>query len=77
MTASTTTSRRSDDLNEKGDVRYTENVADANPSAWEIQQRFETLKDLGEAEMTALNTQVRKTIDWRMMPCVTVMFLMK
>ena len=77
MTASTTISHRSDDLNEKGNVTWTENAAADNPSAWEIQQRFETLKNLSETEMRALNNHVKKTIDWRMMPCVTVMFLMK
>ena len=59
------------------DVKYIENVVGINPSAWDIQQRFETLKDLSETEIAALNTHVRKIIDWRMMPCVTVMFLMK
>ena len=77
MTSSTKTVSCNGDIDEKGEVKYTENVVPINPSAWDIQQRFETLKDLSETEMTALNTHVRKIIDWRMMPCVTVMFLMK
>ena len=78
MTSSTkSASYHGDDSDEKGDVKYIENVAGINPSAWDIQQRFETLQGLSETEMAALNTHVRKTIDWRMMPCVTVMFLMK
>lgn len=43
----------------------------------EIQGRFALLRDLNADEMTALNKKVVKTIDWRMMPCVTIMFLMK
>jgi hypothetical protein len=42
-----------------------------------IQARFELLRDLGPDEMAALNKRVVKKIDWRMMPCVTLMFLMK
>ena len=78
MTSSTeSASYHGGDSDEKGDVKYIENVVGINPSAWDIQQRFETLKDLSETEIAALNTHVRKIIDWRMMPCVTVMFLMK
>jgi hypothetical protein len=43
----------------------------------EIQTRFETLRDLSEEEMVALNKRVLKIIDWRLMPCITLMFLMK
>lgn len=43
----------------------------------EIQARFETLRHLSGDEMEKLNKRVRKIIDWRMMPCVSVMFLMK
>jgi hypothetical protein len=39
----------------------------------EIQARFETLRDLS----VALNKRVLKIIDWRLMPCITLMFLMK
>ncbi|KAM0743112.1 hypothetical protein ACQRIT_003289 [Beauveria bassiana] len=42
----------------------------------EIQARFETLRHLSSDEMDKLNLRVRKIIDWRMMPCVSVMFLM-
>ena len=43
----------------------------------EIQARFPLLRDLSEEQMEALNKKVRRTIDWRMMPAVTLMFLMK
>lgn len=50
---------------------------DSTPVEREIQARFDELRDLSSSEMEALNTQVRKIIDWRMMPCVSVMFLMR
>lgn len=43
----------------------------------QIQARFETLRDLNEEEMTALNKRLVSKIDWRLMPCITLMFLMK
>ncbi|KAL4867581.1 hypothetical protein BDV12DRAFT_209833 [Aspergillus spectabilis] len=41
-----------------------------------IQARFDLLRDLSPEEMAALNKRVVKKIDWHMMPCVTLMFLM-
>jgi hypothetical protein len=56
-------------------------VEDATPGAYisplEIQARFPTLRHLNETQMTELNARVRRRIDWRMMPAVTLMFLMK
>ena len=43
----------------------------------QIQHRFDTLRGLSQGEMAALNKKVRKIIDWRLMPCITLMFLMK
>jgi hypothetical protein len=43
----------------------------------QIQHRFDTLRGLSQGEMAALNKKVRRTIDWRLMPCITLMFLMK
>jgi hypothetical protein len=48
-----------------------------NITPQEIQARFETLRDLSEEQMVALNKRVLKIIDWRLMPCITLMFLMK
>ncbi|KAI1252871.1 hypothetical protein MGN70_005077 [Eutypa lata] len=71
----TTPSFHHSDDNEKGDVKFAENVADSTPSSWEIQQRFETLRELSEGQMTDLNIRARKIIDWRMMPCITVIYM--
>ncbi|EEU34501.1 uncharacterized protein NECHADRAFT_88337 [Fusarium vanettenii 77-13-4] len=42
----------------------------------DIQARFELLRHLSSNEMEVLNKRVRSKIDWHMMPCVTLMFLM-
>jgi hypothetical protein len=41
----------------------------------QIQHRFETLRGLSQGEMEALNKKVRRIIDWRLMPMMTLMFL--
>lgn len=43
----------------------------------EIQARFPLLRDLSKEQMQGLNKKVVSKLDWRMMPCVTLMFLMK
>lgn len=43
----------------------------------DIQARFDLLRDLTDAEMEKLNKSVVKKIDWRMMPTITMMFLMR
>jgi hypothetical protein len=43
----------------------------------QIQARFETLRDLSQEQMTALNKKLVSRLDWRLMPCMTLMFLMK
>jgi hypothetical protein len=43
----------------------------------EIQARFELLRDLSDAEMESLNKRLVRKIDWRMMPTITLMFLMR
>ncbi|PNH59667.1 hypothetical protein VD0002_g7894 [Verticillium dahliae] len=56
-----------------------EDKADAREehfSARDIQGRFDLLRDLSDAEMEKLNKSVVKKIDWRMMPYITIMFLM-
>uniref|UniRef100_A0A8H7K0Y8 Major facilitator superfamily (MFS) profile domain-containing protein n=1 Tax=Bionectria ochroleuca TaxID=29856 RepID=A0A8H7K0Y8_BIOOC len=42
----------------------------------EIQARFDTLRDLSENELETLNKRLVKKIDWRMMPMITLMFLL-
>jgi hypothetical protein len=65
----------------KAESDYKENVSEIvahhSITPQEIQARFETLRDLSQDEMVALNKKVLKIIDWRLMPCITLMFLMK
>ncbi|KAH4035728.1 hypothetical protein HBH70_084840 [Parastagonospora nodorum] len=42
----------------------------------QIQTRFELLRNLSEEQMAALNKKLVRKLDWRLMPCITVMFLM-
>lgn len=60
------------------EAQYVENVPHGRYiSSIEIQARFPTLRHLNEGQMIELNNEVRSIIDWRMMPAVTLMFLMK
>lgn len=43
----------------------------------DIQARFDLLRGLTDAEMEKLNKSVVRKIDWRMMPTITMMFLMR
>lgn len=43
----------------------------------EIQGRFALLRDLSQEQMAELNKRVVRKIDWRMMPIVSLMYLMK
>lgn len=43
----------------------------------QIQARFELLRHMSEEQMAALNKKLVRKLDWRLMPCITVMFLMK
>lgn len=62
----------------KSDVDFKEVPAEShNITPQEIQARFETLRHLSEEQMTKLNKRVVKKLDWRLMPCITLMFLMK
>ena len=53
-------------------INTTENTS---PAA--IQARFTTLCDLNDDQMAELNKRVLRRIDWRMMPTITIMFLLK
>ncbi|KAL4811444.1 major facilitator superfamily domain-containing protein [Aspergillus unguis] len=74
-----------DSLNKEVNIEERiENVAEATKqpvtgtyvAPEEIQARFDLLRDLSPEEMEALNKKVLKKVDWHMMPCVTLMFLM-
>lgn len=60
------------------DVTQLEKKPEVEPqsSRREIQGRFDLLRDLDEAEMETLGKRVLKKIDMRMMPAITLMFLM-
>ncbi|EOA87862.1 hypothetical protein ACJQWK_08646 [Exserohilum turcicum] len=68
-----------DMIDEKGaGADFKEVVAErtAQITPQQIQARFETLRHLSEEQMAALNKQLVKKLDWRLMPCITLMFLM-
>jgi hypothetical protein len=48
-----------------------------NITPQQIQARFETLRHLSDEQMSKLNKQLVRKLDWRLMPCITLMFLMK
>ncbi|KAH6848469.1 major facilitator superfamily domain-containing protein [Alternaria rosae] len=59
------------------DAEFKEVAPESHPiTPQQIQARFETLKDLSQEEMDALNKRLVKRLDWRLMPCITLMFLM-
>ncbi|KAF3006898.1 hypothetical protein E8E13_011123 [Curvularia kusanoi] len=60
----------------KADVEFKEVSESHHITPQQIQARFETLRHLSEEQMTALNKKVVKKLDWRLMPCITLMFLM-
>jgi hypothetical protein len=65
---------------EKADTMSVEKVdvvvaAHETVSPASIQARFDTLRD--EPQMAALNKRLLRRIDWRLMPTITIMFLMK
>lgn len=43
----------------------------------EILQRYPLLAGKSEVEMAMLNKKVLKKLDWRFLPCITFMLLMK
>lgn len=62
----------------KADVEFKEVSAESqNITPQQIQARFETLRHLSEEQMAKLNKQLVRKLDWRLMPCITLMFLMK
>jgi hypothetical protein len=65
-------------IGEKMEVsEFKEEVVDYNITPQMIQSRFDRLRDLSEEQMASLNKQLVKRLDWRLMPIITLMFLMK
>ncbi|TVY64989.1 hypothetical protein Focb16_v016384 [Fusarium oxysporum f. sp. cubense] len=74
-----TASHNEDRFDEKAEVAAVENAISSpvgHIPPIEIQARFPLLRDLSQTQMDALNKKVRSKVDWHMMPCVTLMFLM-
>jgi hypothetical protein len=77
-----TGSMAANDLQKIGDAQCVEVVkppptATAYISPEEIQGRFPLLRDLTKEQMDALNKKVLRKIDWRLLPMVSLMYLMK
>jgi len=71
-----------DDLSadgEKSSIHQYERAINENGvfTAEELQGRFDLLRDLSTDEMTTLNKKVLSKLDWRLMPTITIMFLLK
>ena len=62
---------------EHAETAVAQNPTGIYVSPEEIQGRFDLLRDLSSEQMNELNIRVRKKIDWRMMPIVSLMYLMK
>ena len=66
--------------NEKLDAVHIENGAveqNGICSPEEVQGRYPLLRDLNKDQMAALNKKVLRKLDWRLMPTITIMFLLK
>lgn len=68
------TTKPENNSTEKIDV-VIEHNEDVSPAA--LQSRFNTLRDLDEEQMGALNKRLLRRLDWRLMPTITIMFLLK
>lgn len=68
------TGNEKDGASVKAEAEIVESI---NLTPAQIQHRFDTLRDLSDEQMLALNKRVLKKIDWRLMPCITIMFLMR
>ena len=62
------------EIEEAVDLQKTSPAEEITPRA--IQNRFDLLRDLTDDEMAALNKKVVRKLDWRLMPCITIMYLM-
>lgn len=66
------------DSTPKGSIEIVK-IEDAQPNSearlW-IQQ-YPLLKDKSEEELAALNKAVLRKLDWKFLPCITLMLLMK
>jgi len=79
MTAGNTNTQVVMDIDEKASVEQHERALNPNGvfTQQEIQGRYELLRDLSADQMAALNKKVLRKLDWRLMPTITMMFLLK
>ena len=70
-----------DDLDEKFQGAHCTQTEQQHDGAYippeEIQARFSLLRDLSAEQMNDLNKRVVRKIDWRLLPIVSLMYLMK
>jgi hypothetical protein len=52
-------------------------TASETVSPADIQSRFPTLQDLDETQMATLNKKLLRRIDWRLMPMITVSWILE
>lgn len=71
----TTNQNRISISKESAEIVKIENAAPADASVW-IQQ-YPLLREKTEEELAALNKAVLRKLDWKFLPCITIMLLMK
>jgi hypothetical protein len=54
-----------------------DHVEDNDAFANEILQKYPLLVGKSQEELAALNKKVLKLLDWKFLPCITIMLLMK
>jgi hypothetical protein len=64
-------------INGKDDTKIQEAGVQYAVTYEDVQARYPLLRDLSREDMDTLNKRVLRKVDWRLMPCITVMFLMK
>lgn len=62
-------------IDKKGDTAQIENVDDA--SSRDYLSRYPLLADKSDEELEKLNKSVLRKLDWKFLPCITMMLLMK
>ena len=64
---------RSNSIDEKKDFENVESLAVPDV----LLERYSLIKDKSKEELDALNKKVLKKLDWKFLPCITMMLLMK
>ena len=70
-------SKSADSISMKDDTKI-EIIEDAATNEAELYlQRFDLIAAKGKDELAALNKKVLRKLDWKFLPCITMMLLMK